>query len=254
MSAGKIWLIGSSSGIGLALAEEYANLGYEVALSGRNEIDLKNALGSLRGDGHIILPCDVTDAKSIGKSVETLFHLWPSVDQIIFLAAVYEPSDIIDFELEMAERTININLLGAFRLVNQLKSKWDKVKAIAMVSSPSGYSPLPSAGPYGISKAALNYFTTELRIELSGQQTKVQLICPGFVKTRLTEKNNFTMPWILTPAQAAKKIIKGLSSSRYEIHFPKILTLPYKILAILPYFVYLRLFKLVLRKTINQKD
>lgn len=237
----RFWIIGASSGIGRALARELALQGAQLVLSARHEEKLTSLHQEL-GSGHQIL---VLDAALPDAMKNAVFQLPQAVDSVIYLAADYQPASVMDMDLEAAERIINVNLMGALRLLNAI-APWirqGRISQIALCGSVAGYVGLPNGQPYSATKAAIMSIAESLRAELD-DTVDVKLISPGFVRTPMTDKNTFAMPMIISPEEAAKAIVQGLGSSAFEIHFPKRFTWIMRFLAMMPY----RLYFLVAKK------
>jgi short-subunit dehydrogenase len=239
----RVWLLGASAGIGAAFARELARRGARLALSGR-DIDKLTALGI---DSALLLPCDATDPASLAAARDTLMADLGGVDLVVYLAGDYQPMRADDFDLAQAEKIFEVNFLGAARLTaTVLPDLLADGGGIAFVSSVAGYRGLPKALAYGPGKAALIHFAEVLHLDLAPRGIGVWVINPGFVATRLTAKNDFSMPALMTPEQAALAMIAGFKSGHFEIHFPKRFTRVMKLLALLPYRWY---FPLVRRMT-----
>ena len=238
----RVWLVGASSGIGAAVAGELAHRGARVALSARrieklNELAIPDAL---------LLPCDATDTASIASARADLIAAWGGLDLVIYLAGDYVPMRAEDFDLAVAEKVIAVNFNGAMRLASAVLPDLKEGGGIAFVASVAGYRGLPKALAYGPGKAALIHFAEILHLELAPKGIGVWAINPGFVATQLTAKNDFSMPALMTPGDAALALVDGFRSSAFEIHFPKRFTRVMKLLAHLPYRWY---FPLVRRLT-----
>ncbi|MDX2112803.1 MAG: SDR family NAD(P)-dependent oxidoreductase [Alphaproteobacteria bacterium] len=239
-----IWLIGASEGIGEALAAKLALAGAHVCLSARQADKLEALKGSLQGTNHLTAALDVTSMDSLKAAWEKIHQNWPRVDTVIYNAGTYVPMDATQFDLAKVERTVDVNFLGAHRMLSLVLPYFIQQQKghIALVASVAGYRGLPAAMGYGASKAALIHLAENLKADLK-DMVKVQVINPGFVATRLTAKNNFHMPMMITAQKAADYIFAGLQSSRFEIHFPPAFSLLLKALARLPYGVYFWLLK-----------
>ncbi len=239
----RIWLIGASYGIGEALAKRLAGAGAVLTLSARSAEKIGNLANRL-GNGAQAVPCDATDM----ESVLTAYAECGTPDMVIYNAGAYEPMSSADFDLATVEQMIAVNLMGAIRVIHTVLPAMRAAKAgrIVLVGSVAGYRGLPKAMGYGLSKAAVIHLAENLRQDLDGSGIAVQLVNPGFVKTRLTEKNRFPMPFIVTPEQAAEAMVKGLAAGKYEIHFPRRLTFPMKLIASLPASLYFWLSKKLL--------
>lgn len=236
-----IWIVGASSGIGAALAKKLNDEGALLILSARRTGDLETLNRSL-GGAHFVLALDVSDPSSLAAAFETLASKGRSVDRAIFLAALYEPSHIRDMDMDHLKNQLMVNVYGclAFAKAALLMMKPQRRGQIAICGSVAAYMGLPKGQPYSASKAAVRNFTESLAVE-APPHIDIKLISPGFVKTRITDKNDFEMPFIMEVDQAAERIARGLTSSGFEIHFPKRFTLLLKFLALLPYGLSLRL-------------
>lgn len=238
----RVWLVGASNGIGAALAAELARRGATLALSARSA----DKLQALAIPGARLLPCDATDPGSLAAPRETLLADWEGIDLVIYLAGDYAPMCTDDFDLARAEQIVAVNFSGAMRLAATVLADLEPGGGIAFVASVAGYRGLPKALAYGPGKAALIHFAECLHLELAPRGIGVWLLNPGFVATRLTARNDFTMPALLSPEQAARAIVAGLRSGNFEIHFPRRFTQALKLLSHLPYRCY---FPLVRRLT-----
>ena len=227
----RVWLVGASTGIGAALAHELARRGARLALSARR-IDKLQALGL---SDALLLPCDATQSDSLAAARITLIAAWGGVDLVIYLAGDYVPMRADSFDLAVAERVLAVNFNGAMRLAAALLPDLRAGGGIAFVASVAGYRGLPKALCYGPGKAALIHFAEVLHLDLLPQNIGVWVINPGFVATQLTAQNDFDMPALLSPEQAAMLTVDGFSSGAFEIHFPKRFTRLMKFLAHLPY-------------------
>ena len=243
-SGKRVWLVGASSGIGAALAGELARRGARVALSARS-VDKLRALGI---DGALLLPSDATDTASLAAARKRLLAAWSGVDLAIYLAGDYVPMRAADFDVAVAEQIVSVNFNGAMRLAATVLPDLPVGGGIAFVSSVAGYRGLPKALAYGPGKAALIHFAECLHLDLAPQGIGVWVINPGFVATQLTARNDFAMPALLTPEQAALATVDGFRTGKFEIHYPKRFTRVMKLLALLPYGLY---FPLVRRLTGN---
>ena len=238
----RVWLVGASSGIGAAVARELAGRGARVALSARR----LDKLQALNLDDALLLPCDATDASSLAEARSQLLAAWGGVDLVVYLAGDYVPMRADNFDLAVAERVIEVNFNGALRLAACVLKDLPVGGGIAFVASVAGYRGLPQALCYGPGKAALIHFAEVLHLDLTPKGIGVWVINPGFVSTQLTAKNDFEMPALQTPEQAAIATVDGFKSANFEIHFPKRFTRLMKLFAHLPYRWY---FPLIRRST-----
>jgi short-subunit dehydrogenase len=227
----RVWLVGASSGIGAAMARELAGRGARLALSARS-IEKLQALAIADA---LLLPCDATDRASLAAARLCVLGAWGGIDLVIYLAGDYVPMRASDFNLAAAERVVEVNFSAALRLTDVVLSDLQPGGGIAFVASVAGYRGLPKALCYGPGKAALIHFAEVLHLDLAPKGVGVWVINPGFVSTQLTAKNDFTMPALQTPEQAALAMVDGFGGGHFEIHFPKRFTRMLKLFAILPY-------------------
>ncbi len=247
-SGKRIWIIGASDGIGAALAKRLSDMGAMLALSARNAQALYDLQAKLAGSRHLVLPLDVTNQATLNQAWKTLTEAWVLPDIILYNAGTYEPLDAKHFDLAKIEFMMDVNFSGALRTLSLALPAFIQANRgqIALVGSVAGYRGLPAAMGYGASKAALIHLAENLKADLQNTALKIQIINPGFVATRLTAKNTFAMPFILTPERAANYMVSGLASARFEIHFPKRFSLILKALSLLPnraYFAALKRFR-----------
>ena len=235
----RVWLVGASTGIGAALAHELAGRGASLALSARHREKLQ-ALGLVDA---LLLPCDATDTNSLAAARQTLLATWGGVDLVVYLAGDYVPMRADSFDLTVGERVVAVNFSGAMRLAATVLPDLKPGGGIAFVASVAGYRGLPKALCYGPGKAALIHFAEVLHLDLLPKGIGVWLINPGFVATPLTAQNDFSMPALQTPEQAALATVDGLKTGNFEIHFPKRFTRLMKFLARLPYAWYFPLIR-----------
>lgn len=231
-----IWIIGASSGIGEALARELASRGAVLALSARRKDALETLKDALGGEKHRMFTLDVTDAELITRTAGAIRAAFGRIDSVIFLAANYTPMKLESLDLAVTRQIIDVNLTGAFHVVSAVLPilKDQSAGQIALCGSVAGYIGLPGGQPYSATKAGIINLAESLHAELP-EKIDVKLISPGFVRTNLTDKNNFEMPMIISAERAAKRIADGLLKKRFEVHFPKRFTCLLKLLRILPY-------------------
>lgn len=237
----KVFIIGASSGIGLELVKIWLENGYQVVASSRNakeNLEL-NKLNHIYIKELKLLNIDVTDNKSVEKCVDEAFNIYKNYDICFFNAGIYESTTIDDLKIENFEDMININYLGAVRilknLIRYLKSK-EKTTRVVLNGSLSSYFGLPYGGAYGASKAALVNFAQSIQPELKKENIDLQIINHGFVSTRLTDKNDFEMPQLMHPKKAAEKIFTHINKPyKFEITFPFILSKFLRLISLLPY-------------------
>ena len=247
-----IWITGASTGIGRALAIKFAKNGWNVAASARRENLLKE-LEELNQDIYSF-PLDVTDkekCKEVFKKIEDKFK---TIDISFFSTGTWDPGKEKEIDVEQIENVMKVNFFGTLNCIKSVEKYYRNKKSghISIVSSIAGYRGLPNSTGYGPSKSALNNLAESLFFDFKRYGVRVSLISPGFIKTPMTDKNDFKMPFLKTTDFAADKIYDGLvNTNKFEIHFPKQLTLILKLLRILPYSLYL---KLISKLTKYQKN
>ena len=236
----RVWVIGASSGIGEACAKVLLSQGAKVALSSRradrlNQIALMGQVGQT-----LVIPLDVTDNAQLQESYTAILNAWGGVDLLLFVSGMYVPLRADHFDIQIAEKTIDANLLGPMRAVALTLPEMLKAHSghIAIVGSVAGYSGLPKALAYGPSKAAIINFCENLYYDLLPTGVSVHMISPGFVATEATAQNDFEMPALITADVAAQEILSGIQKGEFDIHFPKRFSRFLKFLRILPYPIY----------------
>ncbi|MBB3591489.1 NAD(P)-dependent dehydrogenase (short-subunit alcohol dehydrogenase family) [Rhizobium sp. BK529] len=239
---GIVWISGASSGIGRALALKLAGEGYRVAATARNHaklVELQVEAAGLPGS-IIVLDGDVTDAEDMEHVMASIEYEQGALAMAILCAGVFRPVHGEDLNRADFEQTFAVNLSG---VVNCLLPAISHMKAkgqgqIAIVSSATGYTGLPTSAAYGATKAALINMAESLKFDLDKIGIRIQLINPGFIDTPAIRKNGFPMPALISPETAAERIAAGLKSQAFEIAFPRRFTYVLKLLRILPYGLY----------------
>lgn len=236
----RIWVIGASSGIGEACARALIAAGAKVALSSRRAERLHQIAQIASSTQTLVLPVDVTKEEQLQQTYQTIVDAWGGIDLMLFVSGVYTPLRADDFDIRIAEQTIDANLLGPMRAVALVLPEMLKAHSghIAIVGSVAGYSGLPKALAYGPSKAAIINFCENLYYDLLPSGISVHMISPGFVATEATAQNDFEMPALITAEEAATEILSGIQSGEFDIHFPKRFSRFLKFLRILPYPLY----------------
>ena len=238
-----VWIVGASSGIGEALAHRLHAEGARLVLTARSQEKLHQLKKHL-GDRHHVFPCDVSDLTYVKKVTKAVQAALPQLDSVLFMAALYQPMTLAKLDMTFTKALIDVNIGGALNLISCVLPVFHRQKfgQIALCGSVAAYCGLPNGQPYSASKAAVANLAESLRIEEAKRGIDVKLISPGFVRTPLTEKNNFKMPMRVEPDVAAERLVKGLKSRRFEIHFPRRFTYSMKLLRALPYGAYFQLF------------
>ena len=235
----KIWITGASSGIGKALAEKFASEGWKVAASARR-IEILNKMAI--NENIAAYPMDVTNQNQVNDVFAKIINDFDTLNLCVFSSGTYDPKLEQEINIKQNKFVMETNFFGVLHCIKSVEKYFkDKKKGhISIVSSIAAYRGLPNSSGYGPSKAALTNLTESLYFDFKKHNVRISLISPGFIKTPLTDKNEFPMPFIKSTEFAAKEMFKGLTKSQaFEIHFPKALTLLLKFLRVLPYRVYL---------------
>tara|TARA_B100001094_G_C17956309_1_gene683157 strand:- start:119 stop:880 length:762 start_codon:yes stop_codon:yes gene_type:complete len=234
-----IWITGASSGIGKALAVKFAENGWKVAASARRE----NLLNELRNINQNIYPypLDVTKIEKCISTAKSIIQEQGGIDICVFGTGMHDPKSEKRFNLDKIREIMEMNYFGTINSINSVYDYFSEKKngQLSIISSVAGYRGLPAAGAYCASKSALISYTESLYFDLKRKNVKVSIICPGFIKTPMTDQNDFPMPMLKSPEFAANKIYAGLiHKNNFEIHFPKSFTFLMKIIQILPNWLY----------------
>lgn len=227
-----ILITGATSGIGESLLHHYLANDYQVIACGRNKAKLKQL-----ADSHAdVIPVafDMTDSEQIKAAAAELKQI-ARIDILMFNAGDCRYIDNAKaFDGELFASVIATNLQSLGYLLQYFLPKVDAGGQVVFISSSATLLPFPRAEAYGASKAGIDYLANSLRIDLKAQDIAVTLVHPGFIKTPLTDKNDFSMPFLLSSQQAASRIYQGVSAKKSYLHFPKRLTLLLKLLALFP--------------------
>ena len=235
----KIWITGASSGIGKAVAEKFAAEGWMVAASARRQ-EILNKMAE--NQNIFAYPLDVTQKENVTKTFNNIIEDFKNVDICLFCSGTYDPKLEQEINIEQNKFVMETNYFGVLNCIKAVETYFKNKKSgqISIVSSVAAYRGLPNSSGYGPSKAALTNLTESIYFDFKKYNVKISLVSPGFIKTPLTDKNEFPMPFIRSPEFAADKIFQGLTKKNiFEIHFPLGLTLTLKFLRILPYKLYL---------------
>jgi NAD(P)-dependent dehydrogenase (short-subunit alcohol dehydrogenase family) len=240
----RVWVIGASTGIGAATATALLAAGARVALSAR-QADKLQAIAAAAGSPAqaLVEPLDFTDGAAVAAARERIFATWGGCDLVLIVAGTHREVRAWDLTEKDADALLETNLNGPIAAMAAVLPALlaQGFGALGIVSSAAGYRGLPKALVYGASKAALINFAETLYLDLHPRGLGVYLVNPGFVKTPLTDRNDFTMPALITAEEAAAEILQGLRSGRFEIHFPRRFTGTLKLLRLLPYRAYFAL-------------
>lgn len=233
-----VWLVGASTGIGRALAEQLHRQGAQVVVSARNAATL--AEFERQFSGSVGLPLDATDRSAMQAAMRRILALYGRLDLAMYCAGHYKAQRAQAFDLNEMLKHQHINVTGALHLLDVVLPVFTQQRQghLSLVSSVAGFRGLPQGLAYGPTKAALINLAETLYLDLKPLGVGVSLINPGFVETPLTAQNQFKMPALISPQEAAAAILKGWARGQFEIHFPKRFTLWMKALRHLPYSLY----------------
>ncbi|TGY87949.1 SDR family NAD(P)-dependent oxidoreductase [Marinicauda algicola] len=236
-SDGVAWITGGSSGIGRALALQLARQGWQVVVSARSKADLDAVAEAGEGPGAIhAAPLDVTDAAAVAETVSRIEAQHGPIALAVLNAGIYRPIRAEAPDYADYAATFAVNLNGTAACVCALAPRMVKRGRgqIAIVSSATAFGGMPTASAYGASKAGLVNMAECLRIELHRHGILVQVVTPGFVDTPAQEETEFPKPFMIGPENAAKRMVKGFASKRFEITFPRRFTWMLKAVYALP--------------------
>ncbi|MDF1586345.1 SDR family NAD(P)-dependent oxidoreductase [Marinimicrococcus flavescens] len=241
----RVWITGASQGIGAALVRRMRERGDQVIGSARTADRLEELADAT---GMIPWQLDVTDQEAAGASVAGIEEEIGPIDLAILNAGTHRPVGAEDFRTDELRALVELNLFGTAHCLEALIPRMTARKAghIAVVGSLAAYRGLPTAAYYGASKAALTNMTEALKFDLDRHGVRLQLVQPGFVRTPLTDRNEFAMPFLVEPEEAAAAIMRGLHRSSFEIAFPRTFVAIMKLMRVMPYRLY---FPLVARST-----
>ena len=230
-----VWITGASSGLGEYAARLLASQGCKVSISARRQEELE-AIAT--DEPNIsVYPADVTDAEALKAIVAEMEAEHGPIELALFSAGAWFPSSIRDMRIENFARTLDVNVMGVVNAMDAVLPQMLERGSghISWISSIAGYIGLPNSAAYGASKSALISIAESVHGELQKNGITVSVVNPGFVRTQLTDKNKFPMPFLMEPDVAAVKMVDGLKRRKFEIAFPWQMVFALKLLRILPY-------------------
>ena len=235
----RYWIVGASEGLGREVAKRISAAGAEVIVSARNEDRLTSLVAELGGRASSVT-LDVTDMNAVKAAAAQIGH----IDGVVYLAGVYWPMKASEWDNERADMMGQINYLGASRVVGAVIAQMvDRGRGhIVLTGSLSGFRGLPGAIGYCASKAGIMALAESMQADLRKTDIQVQLINPGFIKTRLTEKNDFAMPFIMEPQKAAQIFFEHMNSDDFKRSFPVPFAWLFRLSQFMPDWMYYRLF------------
>jgi len=234
-TSGTAWVTGAGSGIGRALARRLAQTGWMVAASARTASDLDTLAAEVPGK-ITAFQLDVTDAAACVETARQIEAALGPVDLAVFNAGSYFPTTAEDFSVENFRRTVNVNLMGEVNCMGGVVPSMRARRAghIVLMGSLTGLVGLPTAASYGATKAALNSIAQAFKPDFERFGITISVINPGFVKTPLTDKNRFPMPFLISVDAAVDHILRGIARRRFDISFPWQMSFLVRLLAALP--------------------
>ena len=249
---GVAWITGAGKGIGHHTALELASRGWTIAATARTTSDLDDLVAMIKSNGYKAksYPSDVTNPDQIVDTIDRIESELGPITLAILNAGTYVRFGIDDFTISAFRAQLEVNVMGTINCLSPIiKLMLSRHSGkIAVISSLTSYRGLPFASAYGSSKAALTNMCEALKPELELEGVDICVVHPGFVRTPLTNKNKFYMPFIVEPDLAAKKIVNGIFSNKFEIYFPFRLALLLKIGRLLPYKLYFSLTRRLTKK------
>lgn len=235
----RYWLVGAADGLGAALADKLSRAGAEVILSSRSQDRLDALAETLPGRAQV-QTVDIADDASVADAAKAIGE----VDGVVLLAGVYWPFAAQDWDAAQATAMADVNFTGYVRVLGQVMPNFVSKDAghIVVTSSLSAFRGLPGSIGYTASKAATLSLAECLYADLRKTNIRVQVALPGFIKTRLTDKNDFKMPFIMTPEAAAQEMFEFMCTTRFKKSFPRAFSLIFRAAQFLPDWLYFRLF------------
>jgi short-subunit dehydrogenase len=240
-----IWITGASTGLGREVARQYAVAGHCVCVSARGIDGLTSLVAECAQSAGSIhaYALDVTSQDQVAATFARLVEEHGVPELSILNAGTSRPDSVLGFDTAQYRQIMDVNYMGTVNCLAALVPRYVEQRSgqVAVVASIAGYRGLPHAAAYCASKAALISMCESLQPELIATGVRLQLVDPGFVRTPLTDKNDFEMPFLMEVEDAAQQMRRGIESGRFEITFPKRFTWLVKTLRLLPYSLYLRL-------------
>ena len=224
------WLVGASEGLGRELAKLLAAEGARLILSARSEDRLRSLADELGGAE--VIPLDVTDLEAVRAAAAKAGE----IDGLIYNAGAYEPMRATEWQSDAALTMCEVNFMGAMRVLGEVVPRLVRTGQgdITLIGSLAGYSGLPASVGYSASKAGVVSIAETMRHDLRGSGVTVRVVNPGFIRTRLTEKNSFKMPMLMEPEEAAARVLKAMGRKRFRTDFPAPFSWAIRLLDYLP--------------------
>jgi len=239
MSGQRYWLVGAGDGLGRALAHRLSRAGVEVIVSGRSQDRLTTLVDELPGKA-TSQTVDIADDASVRAAASAV----GDIDGVVLLAGVYWPFGARNWNADQAVAMADINFTGFMRVLGQVVPRFVERNAghIVITSSLTGFRGLPGSIGYTASKAATMSLAECMYADLRKTGIRVQVANPGFIKTQLTDKNDFAMPFIMRSDVAAQEMFDLMQSRRFKKSFPTLFSLLFRVSQFLPDWLYFRIF------------
>lgn len=238
-SGKRYWLVGASEGLGRSLAHDLSRAGVRLILSARSAARLADLSAELPGPSRVV-PMDLADSASVRAAASEV----GDIDGMVFLAGFYTPMRAQDWDADRVEEMFDINLTGAARVIGQVIGPMVARDAghIVLIGSLSAYRGLPGAIGYSASKSGLMALAESMHGDLRRTGVAVQIVNPGYIRTRLTDRNDFAMPFIMGPQAASRLVFEHMNDDRFHRAFPFGFSLVFRLSRLLPTWLYERLF------------
>ena len=235
----RYWLVGAGDGSGRALAHHMSKAGIEVVVSARSEDKLAELVSELPGKASY-QTVDISDDDSVKAAAAAVGQ----IDGVVLLAGAYWPFAATEWNAEQAVTMADVNFTGFVRVLGQVVPDFVKRDAghVVITSSLSGFRGLPGSIGYTASKAATMSLAECMYADLRKTGVRVQVANPGYIKTQLTAKNDFNMPFIMEPEDAAREMFELMLTDRFKKSFPTAFSLLFRFSQFLPDWAYYRIF------------
>jgi len=234
----RYWIVGASEGLGRALAHRMSAAGAELVLSARSEDRLRDLVAELPGRA-LAVACDVASMDSVRAAATQAGEL----DGVVFLSGVYWPQAAQDWDADQVAAMCDVNFTGCARVLGAVVPGMvarDRGHVV-LTGSLSGFRGLPGSIGYSASKAGVMALAECMQADLRKTGVQVQVANPGFIKTRLTEKNDFSMPFLMTPEQAAEAMFDHMQTDTFKVSFPWLFSLLFRGGQLMPDWLWYRL-------------
>jgi short-subunit dehydrogenase len=252
ITGSRVWVTGASSGIGAALARELADRGASVAISARNAERLRDVAA---GRMHVV-PVDVTDRAATVAAGDAVRTVLGGLDVAVLNAGTWSRFHVDHWDSQAFADQLQTNLMGTVHTLEAVVPTMlaDARGRIVGTASVAGYRGIPGAEAYGATKAALLNLFESLRGSLGPRGIVVQTVAPGFVRTPMTDRNAFPMPFMVSPEEAARAIADGMAKDKAEIVFPLPMTLLMKAARLVPVRAWTAATAAMTRRGIRQEE